>query len=211
MSIQVHMLALGALQTNCYIVADVDTKEALIIDPSDEPQVILGVIQQEGYIVREILATHTHFDHVLAAQPIKTATEAPFRLHAEGVQQLALAQQIAQMYGLPAPEPAEPDGFIQEGDVIEYGSIRLETLYTPGHSVGHVAFALHSEKTVFSGDCLFRGSIGRTDLPGANFKVLMESITQKLIPLGDMYTVCSGHGPQTTIGEERLHNPFLVR
>lgn len=211
MSIQVHMLALGALQTNCYIVADVDTKEVLIIDPSDEPQVILGVIQQEGYIVREILATHTHFDHVLAAQPIKTATEAPFRLHAEGVQQLALAQQIAQMYGLPAPEPAEADGFIQEGDVIEYGSIRLETLYTPGHSVGHVAFVLHSEKTVFSGDCLFKGSIGRTDLPGGNFKVLMESIYQKLIPLGDAYTVCSGHGPQTTIGEERLHNPFLAR
>lgn len=210
MSIQVHMLALGALQTNCYIVADTNTKEAIIIDPSDEPQAILQVIQREGYTVREILATHTHFDHVLASRPVKAATHAPFRIHADGVNQLARSQQIAHMYGLPAPEPATPDGFISEGDVIQYGAIHLDTVFTPGHSAGHVSFILRSEKAVFSGDCLFRGSIGRTDLPGGDLNVLMESIYLKLVPLGDDFVVYSGHGPKTTIGAERQHNPFLL-
>lgn len=210
MSIQVHMLALGALQTNCYIVADTQTREAVIIDPSDEPQAILAVVQQEGYTICEILATHTHFDHVLAAQPVKDATGAPFRLHADGVKQLARSQQIAQMYGLPAPAPAEANSFIAEGDVIEFGSVKLETIYTPGHSVGHVSFVLRSEKVVFSGDCLFRNSIGRTDLPGGDYNTLIATIYQKLVVLGDDYIVYSGHGPQTTIGYERLHNPFLL-
>lgn len=210
MSIQVHMLALGALQTNCYVVADTDTREAVIIDPSDEPHAILTLVQSKGYTVREILATHTHFDHVLAAQPLKDNLGAPFRIHAEGVQQLARSQQIALMYGLSAPEPAEADSFITEGEIIDYGTIRLETVYTPGHSVGHISFVLRSEKVVFSGDCLFQGSIGRTDLPGGDYNTLIASIYQKLIVLGDDYIVYSGHGPQTTIGYERLHNPFLL-
>ncbi|MCQ3930396.1 MAG: MBL fold metallo-hydrolase [Chloroflexi bacterium] len=211
MPIKIHLLPLGALQTNCYIVADTDTHEAVIIDPSDEAPKILEVVQREGYGVREILATHAHFDHVLASKPVKDATQAPFRLHAADVPQLQHAQQIATMYGITAPESATHDGIVDEGTVIEVGSIRLETYFTPGHSPGHVSYVLRSEQVVFSGDCLFAGGIGRTDLPGGDYPALMHSIFDKLVVLGDEYTVCSGHGPTTTIGEERQSNPFLLQ
>ncbi|MBI5929406.1 MAG: MBL fold metallo-hydrolase [Chloroflexi bacterium] len=211
MPIKIHMLPLGALQTNCYIVADPDSHEAIIIDPSDEAPKILEVVQREGYVVREILATHAHFDHILASKPVKDATHAPFRLHAADVPQLQHAQQIAEMYGITAPEPATHDGTLDEGTVIEVGAIKLETYFTPGHSIGHVSYVLRSEQVVFSGDCLFAGSIGRTDLPGGDFPTLMHSIFDKLVVLGDEFTVCSGHGPTTTIGEERQTNPFLLQ
>lgn len=211
MPIKIHMLPLGALQTNCYLVADLESLDAIIIDPSDEAPKILEVIQREGYTVREILATHAHFDHVLASKPIKEATQAPFRLHAADVPQLAHAQQIAEMYGLTAPEAASHDGTVEEGTVIEVGSIRLETFFTPGHSPGHVSFVLRSEQVVFSGDCLFAGAIGRTDLPGGDFATLMRGIFDKLVVLGDEFTVCSGHGPMTTIGQERQTNPYLLQ
>ncbi len=211
MPIKIHLLPLGALQTNCYVVADTDTHEAVIIDPSDEAPKILEVVQREGYQVREILATHAHFDHVLASKPVKEATQAPFRLHAADVPQLRHAQQIAAMYGITAPEPATHDGTVDEGTVIEVGAIKLETFFTPGHSPGHVSYVLRSEQVVFSGDCLFAGGIGRTDLPGGDYPTLMYSIFDKLVVLGDEYTVCSGHGPTTTIGEERQSNPFLLQ
>lgn len=211
MPIKVHMLSLGALQTNCYIVADTDSKDAIIIDPSDEAPKILEVIRREEYTVREILATHAHFDHVLASKPVKDATQAPFRLHAADVPQLQRAQQIAELYGIAAPEPAVHDGTVDEGTVIEVGTIKLETVFTPGHSPGHVSFILRSEQVVFSGDCLFAGGIGRTDLPGGDYVTLMRSIFDQLVALGDEYTVCSGHGPTTTIGHERQTNQFLLQ
>lgn len=210
MPIKIHMLTLGALQTNCYIVADLESLEAIIIDPADEASKILALIDQQKYTVRHILATHAHFDHILAAKPVKEATGAPFRLHADDVGQLIHLQSIAAMFGINAPEPAEHDGTIDEGDIIEVGAIKLETFFTPGHSPGHVIFVMRSEKVVFGGDCLFAGSIGRTDLPAGDYKTLMTSIFEKMIPLGDDFTVCSGHGPTTTIGEERSSNPFLL-
>jgi glyoxylase-like metal-dependent hydrolase (beta-lactamase superfamily II) len=210
MPIKTHLLCLGALQTNCFIVADTDTREAIIIDPADEAPKILGVVQQGGYTVRAILATHAHFDHVLASKPVKEATGAPFRLHPSDVGQLRNMQQIAAMFGIAAPEPATHDETLSEGDVIEAGAIRLETLFTPGHSPGHVSFVLRSEAMVFSGDCLFEGGIGRVDLPGGDYVTLMQSIFGRLVPLGDEVTVCPGHGPLTTIGQERANNPWLV-
>lgn len=211
MPIKVHMLTLGALQTNCYIVADTDTSEAIVIDPADNAPAILDVIQGEGYTVREILATHAHFDHVLASKPLKEALGVPFRLHADDVGQLRNMQKIATSFGINAPEPATHDGTIDEGDVIEVGAIKLETFFTPGHSPGHVILVMQSEEIVFGGDCLFAGSIGRTDLPGGDHTTLMTSIFEKVLPLGDGFTVCSGHGPTTTIGQERATNPFLLQ
>lgn len=211
MPIKIHILTLGALQTNCYIVADTDTADAIIIDPSDNAPAILNVIQTESYTVREILATHAHFDHVLASKPVKESTNAPFRLHATDVGQLKNMQKIANSFGISAPEPAQPDTTIDEGDTIEVGAIKLETLFTPGHSPGHVVFVMRSDNVVFGGDCLFAGGIGRTDLPGGDAPTLMNSIFDKILPLGDQYTVCPGHGPTTTIAQERATNPFLLQ
>lgn len=211
MAIQVHMLSLGMLPTNAFIIADEDTRNAILIDPSDEPHKIIKLLEDNDYTVKEILATHGHFDHVLAAQALKDKTGAPFRIHEADLAFLASAQETAKAYGIHAPPPAQHDALINEGDVFEVDSIRLETLFTPGHAPGHVSFVLASEETVFSGDCLFSGSIGRTDLPGADYETLMKSITKKLLPLGDSYTVCNGHGPITTIGHERETNPFVTQ
>ncbi len=210
MPVKVHMLTLGMLQTNCFVVADTDSKEAVVIDPADEAPKILQVLQNEGYTVREILLTHAHFDHVLASKPLKEATNAPLRLHADATDHLKNTRQVAAMFGMNAPEPATHDGTLDEGDVIEFGDVKLETLYTPGHAPGHVTFVLRSEKVVISGDCLFMSGIGRTDLPGGDYRMLMTSIFEKLIPLGDDFTVCPGHGPTTTIEHERRTNPFLL-
>lgn len=211
MSIQIYMLALGMLPTNAYIIADEDTRNAIVVDPSDEPHHIIDVLKEHNYIVKEILATHGHFDHVLAAQSLKDYTGAPFRIHEADLDFLAKSQEIARTYGIKAPPPAQHDELIAAGNVFEVDSIRLETIFTPGHAPGHVSFILASEKTVFSGDCLFAGSIGRTDLPGADYDTLMKSITNKLLPLGDDFKVYNGHGPATTIGHERQTNPFVTQ
>jgi len=211
MSIKIDMLTLGLVQTNCYILGDEDTREAVVIDPSDNAPEILSVIRREGWTVREILATHTHFDHVLAAGDLKAATSAPFRIHRADLPQLQALPQITQAFTGQSVQPAPaPDGFVTEGDTITVGSIRLDVLFTPGHSPGHVSYVLYSDAVVFSGDCLFLGSIGRTDLPGGDYNVLMKSIFGKLLPLGDEYTVAAGHMQTTTIGRERMSNPFLL-
>jgi glyoxylase-like metal-dependent hydrolase (beta-lactamase superfamily II) len=211
MPIKVHMLPLGMLQTNCFIVADDETLEAIVIDPADQASQILQLIESENYVVKEVLATHGHFDHVLAARPLCEATNAPFRIHKRDVPHLQRSQQIAQGYGISASIPMEPDSGIESGDVFEAGNIRLETRFTPGHSPGHVSFVLASENVVFSGDCLFSGGIGRVDLPGGDYATLMTSIERELLPLGDDFTVCCGHGPTTTIGRERVMNGYVLQ
>jgi glyoxylase-like metal-dependent hydrolase (beta-lactamase superfamily II) len=210
--IKTHMLSLGAIQTNCFIVADTDSKEAVIIDPSGNAPTILEVIEDEGYTVRYILLTHAHWDHVLASRPVKEATGAPLYLHENEIGHLTNAQSIANSFGVEAPDPpAEHDHTLSEGDVFEVGAMRFETLFTPGHSPGHVTFVLRSEGLVFSGDCLFAGGIGRTDFPGCSYEVLRDSIVEKILPLGDDFRVCPGHGPTTTIGQEKATNQFIRR
>jgi glyoxylase-like metal-dependent hydrolase (beta-lactamase superfamily II) len=212
MPLKIHMLTLGVLETNCYIVGDMDTKEAVVIDPADNAPTILSVIERENWTVKKILATHSHFDHVLAVGDLKTATGATFRLHRADLDQLRAAPQMTQMFiGESVPLPPEPDSFVEEGDVINVGGIMLRVLFTPGHSVGHVSYVLHNDvdRVVFSGDCLFLGSIGRTDLPGGDYDTLMTSIVDKLLPLGDEFTVAAGHMQTTTIGRERMSNPFI--
>ncbi len=212
MPIKIHMLTLGVVETNCYIVGDMDTREAIVIDPSDSAPTILSVIERENWTVKEILATHSHFDHVLAAGDLKKATGAPFRLHRADLDQLHHMPEMTEMFtGLTVPPAPEPDDFVEEGNIIVVGDIRLHVLFTPGHSPGHVSYVLHNEtdRVVFSGDCLFLGSIGRTDLPGGDYDVLMRSIVEKLLPLGDEFTVAAGHMDTTTIGRERMSNPFI--
>lgn len=212
MTVEIKTLTLGLADTNCYIVGDTATGEALVIDPVDEAEVIQQTAQDAGWTIRLILATHGHFDHVLASKALKDITGAPFYIHAGDVFLLeGLPQQGLMFIGRLFPEAAEPDHLLTDApEVIELGAIRLETLFTPGHAPGHVSFYMPAQNIVFSGDCLFAGSIGRTDLPGADYDTLMRSIFARLLPLGDDVRVLPGHMQPTTIGAERRTNPFLL-
>lgn len=210
MTIEIVTLTLGMVQTNCYMVGDTETNTAVVIDPADNAPAILEAAATRGWTIKQILATHTHFDHVLAAEALRTQTGAPFLIHSAAKRGLETLQMTGRLFGLELPPPPEPDGFVSAGTVITEGAIALEVLFTPGHAPGHVSYVLHSESTVFCGDCLFQGSIGRTDLPGGNYDVLLDSIQKKLLTLEDSFRVASGHGPWTTIGQERASNPFLT-
>lgn len=211
MAIEIKMLVMGIAVTNCYIVGDTETKQALVIDPVENADLIVETAQAQGWKIERILATHGHFDHVLASKDLKVLTGAPFHIHAESMPFLEnLPQTGLQFTGELFPEAAAPDGFLTTApQTIEVGAIKLETLYTPGHAPGHISFFLPDERIVFSGDTLFKGSVGRTDLPGSNQAQLMQSIREKLLPLGDDVQVLAGHMGATTIGVERQTNPFL--
>lgn len=212
MAIEIKSLTLGMAATNCYILGDTETGNAVLIDPVDQAEVLLEAAEESGWTIRLILATHGHFDHVLASKALKEATGAPFYIHQNSVQWLeSLPQQGIMFTGKPFPEAAEPDRLLtDETEIIELDSIRLETIFTPGHEPGHVSFYMREHQLVFSGDCIFAGSIGRTDLPGADYDVLMQSIVHKLLPLGDDVQVLPGHMQPTTMGQERRTNPFIL-
>lgn len=211
--IEIRVFTLGPVATNAYLVADTATGDAVVIDPVDDAALLHATAQQAGWTIRAILATHAHFDHVLASQPLKELSGAPFFIHAEAADWLkTLPQQGLMFTGALFPEAAQPDRLlISAREHLEIGSLRLETLYTPGHAPGHLAFYMPDQQLVFSGDALFAGSIGRTDLPGGNLELLLNSIHEQLLSLGDDVRVLPGHGPATTIGQERLANPFLVK
>jgi hydroxyacylglutathione hydrolase len=210
MTIETLNLTLGIVQTNCFVVADAATGAAVVIDPADDALTIGQAVKERGWTVREILATHAHFDHVLAVDALRRATGAPFRLHQADAPLLQMMPVTGQWFGLPLPPGPEPDGFVQEGERIVVDGIELEVRFTPGHTPGHVSYVLAAPQIVFCGDCLFQGSIGRTDLPDCDHRLLLRSIKDRLLSLGDTYTVAPGHGPLTTIGEERVTNPYLV-
>ena len=212
MSIEIKRLTLGIAATNCYIVGDTDTGEALVVDPVDDAPLLFKTAQDMGWTIKLILATHGHFDHVLASKELKELSSAPFWIHKADVPLLkALPQQGIMFTGRPFPEAAQPDRLLTDDpETIEVGAIKLETIFTPGHAPGHVSFFLRDARLVFSGDCLFAGSIGRTDLPGGDYSVLMGSIFNKLLPLGDDVRVLPGHMQPTSLGQERQTNPFLL-
>lgn len=212
MAIKILQLTLGAVATNAYIVGDTDTQQALVIDPVDDADALYAAANEEGWSIELILATHAHFDHVLASKALKELTGAPFYIHEECVPWLEQLPSQGRMFGLPAfPEAATPDRLLTtESETIELGAIKLQTLYTPGHAPGHISFYMADEQLVFSGDTLFAGSIGRTDLPGGDYDLLMQSIFKQLLPLGDETQVVAGHMQNTSIGRERRTNPFLL-
>lgn len=209
MNIEIKILTLGIAATNCYIVGDTTTGNALVIDPVDNAQLLNRTAQDMGWQIRYILATHGHYDHVLAAAELKQLTKAPFYIHhntPQVSQPEALTPFIAHLF----PPIPEPDHLLaDEPETIELGAIRLETLFTPGHAPDHVCFYMRDQNILFGGDCLFAGSIGRTDFPNADHETLMRSIVDKILPLGDETRVLPGHMSPTTIGRERQTNPFL--
>lgn len=212
MTLEIKVLNLGLLKTNAYIIADIETKNAVLIDPVDQAPLLIESAENEGWAIKLILATHAHFDHVLASAELKEKTGAPFYIHEDCVKWLAnLPATGVRFTGSPYPEAAEPDRLLKsESDTIELDGIKLETLYTPGHAEGHLSYYMPDYKVVFSGDALFAGSIGRTDLPGADYHKLMNSIFDKLMTLDDDVNVLPGHGGATTIGRERRTNQYLL-
>jgi glyoxylase-like metal-dependent hydrolase (beta-lactamase superfamily II) len=200
-------VAVGPLQCNCHFLADKASKEAVIVDPGDDADEILGLAK--GYRVLALLHTHCHFDHMTATRKVAEATGAEILIH-ESDKALydALAKQY-QVFRIPArvDDPLPVKRFLKEGDTIEFGKHALRVIHTPGHTQGSCCF--HSEGMLLSGDTLFQRSIGRTDFPGSSFEEEAQSIRTKLYTLDPETVVYPGHGPETKIEEERAENPFV--
>ncbi len=201
----------GPLQCNCVVIADEQTKQAIVVDPGDEVERIFDILKRHELTLRAIVATHAHIDHVGALASLKALTGAPAMIHeADAPLYEHLAEQAAWL-GIAPPSTTTLDRFLQEGDRLAFGGRALDVLHTPGHSPGSVSFVLdEASPLVLSGDTLFAGSIGRTDLWGGSFTQIIESIRGKLLRFPDEVIVVPGHGPRTTIGAERESNPFLV-
>ncbi len=198
---------------NTYVAFD-ETKEAVIIDPGcyepTEKAELDQFITSKGLTVKFILNTHCHIDHVLGNFHCKTKYKVPLLINKHDERVLLAVQSYASNYGFAVYQPALPDRFLEENETFIFGNTTWKILFLPGHSPGHIAFYDEQKKTIFSGDVLFKRSIGRTDLPGGNFDILLKSIQQKLFLLPDDVVVYSGHGPTTTIGEEKKSNPFCA-
>jgi hydroxyacylglutathione hydrolase len=198
----------GPLACNCYVVGDSVTKQAIVIDPGGDAQDLLATITEEGLTVTAIVATHAHFDHVLAAEALREATGAPFHMHAADRPLLDWIGPSMEMFlGVPGQEPPEVDNDAPEGDKLIAGDVEFEILHTPGHSPGSIS--LVTARALFPGDTLFAGSVGRTDLPGGDTQQLVDAVRGKLFALDDDLPVYPGHGPPTTIEREKTSNPFV--
>jgi len=203
----IKKLTVGPIMANCFIVGCDQTREAAVIDPGDEADRILLTLAEAKLTVTHIINTHGHFDHVGANRRMKQATGAPILIHALDAPMLRMLSRSAAAWGMSAENSPPPDRMIDEGDTISFGTIMFTVIHTPGHTPGGVS--LHADGYLFVGDTLFAGSVGRTDFPGGSFDALKSSIQQKLFRLGDEVQVFTGHGPETTIGEEKRHNPFV--
>jgi glyoxylase-like metal-dependent hydrolase (beta-lactamase superfamily II) len=198
-------LALGDYQANCYIYASEDTKRGFIIDPGDEPEVIINRIKELGLNVDFIILSHGHPDHTGALKQVKEATKAPIAMHS-GDARLLKDRLLHSLLGFPHSD-VTPDRLLMDGEILTAGGLNLRVLHTPGHSPGCIC--LLGDGLVFTGDTLFNMGVGRTDLPGGDTHLLMASIHDRLLSLPDSTRVYPGHGPASTIGDERHENPFL--
>jgi hydroxyacylglutathione hydrolase len=200
----------GPLQCNCTILACDKTLEAVIIDPGDEPQKIIQHLSQLGVTVKYLLHTHAHFDHIGGTKGVKAHTSAAVCLHSGDQSIYEMLPQQGQMFGMEFEAAPPIEKFLQDEERLRFGEHEIQVIHTPGHSPGGVCFKLTSgEETLFSGDSLFQGSIGRTDLWGGNYEQLITSIKRRLLVLNDDICVFPGHGPSTLIGKEKRTNPFL--
>jgi len=202
----IQTLPVGPLQVNCHLVGCRQTGEALVIDPGDEGSRILAVLDDAGLKVRLIVNTHAHFDHIGANRDLMAATGAELLLHAADLPLLKSAAAHAANYGLATTPSPPPTRLIAEGDTVQLGELSFSVLHVPGHSPGSIC--LLGGGHLFAGDVLFAGSVGRTDLPGGNHQQLIDGIRSKLLVLPPETVVHTGHGPDTTIGDERYDNPF---
>lgn len=202
-------LVVGMFQSNCFIVGSEATREAMIVDPGDEGERILAALERRNLESKLIVVTHTHIDHVGALREVKKGTGASVAMHRDAFESSKKESVLTRMMlGASPRPPSEPDLFLEDGDKLEVGGLEFEVLFCPGHAYGHIC--LHGQGVVFTGDALFAGGIGRFDLPGGDGRLLLNSIRDKLLTLPEETVVLAGHGPSSTIGDEKNNNPFLL-
>jgi len=206
-----EILPVGPLQCNCSIIGDEATREAMVIDPGDEIDEVLIILSKHNLKVKQIVVTHAHIDHVGGAMKLRAATGAPILLNQNDLALLKMLDVQAAWVGMAAPGQVEIDQSVGGTDTIRAGSLTANVLDTPGHTEGSICLYFPAENKLIAGDTLFAGSIGRTDLPGGSFEKIIRSLHQTVLALPDDTVVVPGHGPLTTIGEERESNPFLVK
>ncbi len=208
----IEHFAVGPLQCNCVVIGDERTRQAIVIDPGDEVARITDILERQALNVCAIVATHAHIDHVGALAALKQLSGAPAMIHEADVPLYEGMAEQAAWLGVPTPDTTALDRFLSNDQRLAVGATSLEVVHTPGHSPGSVCFLVDERiPVVLSGDTLFAGSIGRTDLWGGSFDEIMTSIRTQLMRLPDEAIVIPGHGPRTTIGAERATNPFLVQ
>ncbi len=202
-------LTVGLLEVNCYILGDEETKEAVVIDPGGDEDEILEVLKYNKFNLKLIIDTHGHFDHVDANQPLKAATGAKIAIHEADAGMLDKPSAEAMFFTGNRLRTSQADILLKENDILTFGQYRLKVLHTPGHTPGGISLVLEDHPYVYVGDLLFAGSIGRTDFPGGSYDALITAVRTKIFPLGDNYSVYPGHGPVTTVAQERQYNPFF--
>ena len=219
-----EVIAVGPLQCNCSILGDETSQEAIVVDPGDDIERIVAILKRHGLTLKQIVVTHAHIDHIAGAIRLKRLTGAPILYNQRDLPLVEMMDVQAAWLGIPTPEVAPPDEELREGQIIAVGQaaqsdaglaaassgLRGQVLHTPGHTQGSVCLHLPEQNLLIAGDTLFAGSVGRTDLPGGDTATLLRSIHHKLLVLPEETAVVPGHGPRTTIGEEKATNPFLV-
>jgi glyoxylase-like metal-dependent hydrolase (beta-lactamase superfamily II) len=201
----------GPLQCNCSIIGDEQTHEAMVIDPGDQIEEILQILRDEKLTLKQIVVTHAHIDHIGGAMKLKAATGAPILLNQNDHALLKMLDVQAAWVGMRPPGAVQVDEAATPGQVLKTGNISANVIHTPGHTEGSICVYFPAEKTLIAGDTLFARSIGRTDLPGGSMEKILRSLHTQVLALPDDTTVVPGHGPLTTIGEERETNPFLQK
>ncbi len=203
-------ITVGTLEVNCYILWDDATKDAFVIDPGGDGDKIKMLIAKERLKVRYIIVTHGHFDHVGGVVVLKSSLGgAKIAIHKDDVGMMSESHEHGVIFGVKTPVQPSPEMLLEDGQELKAGGLTLKVIHTPGHTGGGVCLYEEKEGLLFTGDTLFAGSIGRTDLNGGSHKVIMDSIKKKILPLADAIKVLPGHGPDSTIGRERKTNPFI--
>ena len=206
-----EILPVGLLQCNCSILGDETSKEAIVVDPGDDIPSIMAVLERHGLTVKQIVITHAHIDHIAGAQKLKRLTGAPILYNQNDLPLVKMMDAQAAWLGMAPPEVLPPDVALTDGQKVSVEGIAGIVLHTPGHTQGSSCLYLPEQSVLIAGDTLFAGSVGRTDLPGGDSRQLIRSIHDRLLVLPDEVYVVPGHGPSTTIGDERAANPFLIK
>ena len=210
--LMVRGIVVGVFQENCWVVGNRRSGEAICIDPGDEPDEVLALARDMGVTIKAIANSHAHLDHILGVHGVHAATGAKFLLHQNDLELLQNGwKSSAEKMGLDIEQgPPDPDGYVEESDIVEVDGLRLRVITTPGHTTGSVSYYSDEGKLLFSGDTLFRGSIGRTDMPGGSYDEELRSITEKLLLLPEETIVLPGHMQETSVAFEKEHNPFVL-